>query len=51
MDEDDAGGLPPLKPLSRTKRRLVHPALEIEAEEPSGVAYQVGTHGGGMDSR
>jgi hypothetical protein len=40
MDEDDAGRLPPIQPLGRTKRRLVRSALEIEAEEPAGVAYQ-----------
>jgi hypothetical protein len=30
----------PLKPLGRTKRRLVRSALEIEAEEPTSIAYQ-----------
>lgn len=40
MDEDDAGRLLPVKPLGRTKRRLVRSALEIETDEPAGIAYQ-----------
>jgi hypothetical protein len=40
MDEDDTGRLLPVKPLGRTKRRLMHSALEIEAGEPASVAYQ-----------
>jgi hypothetical protein len=46
MDDDDTGRLLPVQPLARTKRierrrcPIVRSALEIEAEEPTSIAYQ-----------
>lgn len=37
---DEFANLPPLRPLSRVKARLVRAALESEAEEPGAILYQ-----------